>query len=198
MSRYFRTICLRFSFNCEATVRDPKSNGRGGESDHLGTIQSVIGCEVVKDDSLLLPFEHKCLNFHCLIGRHHHNIQGSACEASVIRIERVTIDLSVKRIGSHFEISNLTNERIRHARESLLEAIDGCIVIADIYHELHLFHLHGHDAGLKICDVWEILEEVLDFEDLERGVRDFGFECIGHGRDTSQLSILVSVLRLQS
>ena len=162
----------------------------GRENYRRGTIPSVVDCEVVRDDSLLLPFELKVHNFIHLIHRHSHSSQGSACEAVVHRIVRVTIDLRVKRIGSHFERINGRKERIRFLIESHIEAFEGIIVFLNIHHELHLFHLHGHDAGLKVCDVWEIIEEVLDFEDLVRAVRDLGFESIGSGRDISQLCIL--------
>ena len=185
-----RTRCLRFSFNCEATVWELESNCRGTKHYRRGTIPSVVDCEVVLDDSLLLPFELKGRNCNCLIHRHRHSSQGSAGEAVIHRIVRVTIDLRVKRIGSHFELSNARNERIRFLIESHIEAFEGIIVFLNIHHELHLFHLHGHDAGLKICDVWEIIEVVLDFEDLVRGARDIGFEFIGSGRDISQLCIL--------
>ena len=191
MSRNIRrTRCLLFSFNCEATVRELETNLRGRENYRRGTHSSVVDCEVVLDDSLLLPFELEEHNCRCLIHRHRHSTQGSAGEAVIHRIVRVTIDLRVKRIGSHFERINARKERIRFLIESHIEAFEGIIVFLNIHHELHLFHLHGHDAGLKIYDVWEIIEEVLDFEDLVRGVRDFGFESIGSGRDISQLCIL--------
>ena len=186
-----------FSFNCEASVRELESRGIGGEIYLRGSVTGVVDCEVVFDDSLLLPFFNKFLNVHHLLGRHHHSIHGSAFDAIVIRIVRVTIDLRVKHISSHFEQCNLTNERIRVARESLLEAIDCCLVFIYLHHELHLLNLHGHDAGLKICDVWENREVVLDFEDLVRGVGDILFESIGSGHDRIQLHILSCVRLFQ-
>ena len=86
-------------------------------------------------------------------------------QAVVIRVIRVTIDLSVKHIGRKFERVDLRKERIWQASELLIELGNLDIVRCKLVHELHLLHFSLRQAHLKIREVWDLSEVVLELED---------------------------------
>ena len=86
-------------------------------------------------------------------------------QAVVIRVIRVTIDLSVKHIGRKFERVDLRKERIWQASELLIELANLDIVQGKLVHELHLLHFSLRQAPLKIREVWDLSEVVLELED---------------------------------
>lgn len=73
--------------------------------------------------------------------------------------------MPVKTLGCYRQISELIKERIQTSSESIIELVDLSIVCLNLHRELHLLKLHSGKSSLKIIDVWELAEVVLELED---------------------------------
>ena len=148
------TLSLHLALDREARVRDHKRGQIRAKAELFRTIGCIVDRVVVLDDSLLLPLVEQVGDGDRLVGRNHHGVQRLPRQAIVIRVKRVTIDLSVKHIGRNFERLDLRNERIWQASELLIELDNLEIVLGKLVHEHHLLHFSIRQAPLKIREVW--------------------------------------------
>ena len=153
----------RLAHDSEAGVSELDRIHIGIKRLHYGAINRVVDGVVVGDDSLPLERIYETLNLRILSYGSVHDSHDSICETYCGRNSiRVALDLNLLSSGSIRKGVNLLNESTILVSQNSIKAVDSAIVRHKLHHELHLLQLHSRKSVLKISDVWDDAEVVLE------------------------------------